>query len=51
MIHEGHPGIVRMKMFARNYVWWPKLDQDLESKVQRAEIGHTDKSMSVTQSM
>ena len=26
MIHEGHPGIVRMKMFARNYVWWPKLD-------------------------
>ena len=31
MIHEGHPGIVRMKMFARNYVWWPKLDQDLES--------------------
>ena len=35
MIHEGHPGIVRMKMFARNYVWWPKLDQDLESKVQR----------------
>ena len=35
MIHEGHPGIVRMKMFARNYVWWSKLDQDLESKVQR----------------
>ena len=35
MIHEGHPGIVRMKMFARNYVWWPKLDQDLESKLQR----------------
>ena len=35
MIHEGHPGIVRMKMFARNYVWWPKLDQDLEYKVQR----------------
>ena len=34
-IHEGHPGIVRMKTFARNYVWWPKLDQDLESKVQR----------------
>ena len=35
MIHEGHPGIVRMKMFVRNYVWWPKLDQDIESKVQR----------------
>ena len=34
MIHEGHPGIVRMKMFARNYAWWPKLDLDLESKVQ-----------------
>ena len=37
MIHEGHPGIVRMKTFARSYVWWPKLDQDLETKVRCCE--------------
>ena len=33
MLHEAHPGIVRMKCFARKYVWWPKMDQNLESKV------------------
>ncbi len=32
-IHEGHPGIVRMKSFARSYVWWPAMDSDLENKV------------------
>jgi hypothetical protein len=33
MLHEAHPGIVRMKCFARKYVWWPKMDQNLENKV------------------
>ena len=32
-IHETHPGVSRMKNLARSYVWWPKRDQDLESKV------------------
>ena len=32
-IHEGHPGMRRMKSFARSYVWWPGLDQELEKKV------------------
>ena len=32
-IHEGHPGISRMKSFARSYVWWPTLNADLEAKV------------------
>ena len=31
-IHEGHPGIVRMKCFARSYVWWPSLNVDLEKQ-------------------
>ena len=32
-LHSGHPGISRMKSLARSYVWWPRMDADLESKV------------------
>ena len=51
MIHEGHPGIVRMKMFARNYMWWPKLDQNLESKVCRMSEQATFTSKGATSSL
>ena len=33
-LHEGHPGVSRMKALARQYVWWPCLDKDIEEKVQ-----------------
>lgn len=33
ILHEGHPGINRMKSLARSVVWWPGLDADLEAKV------------------
>lgn len=33
VLHESHPGIVRMKSLARSYVWWPKMDARLEEKV------------------
>ncbi|XP_060539010.1 uncharacterized protein K02A2.6-like [Pantherophis guttatus] len=26
-LHEGHPGIARMKSLGRSYVWWPNFDQ------------------------
>ncbi len=29
-LHRDHPGITRMKAFARSHVWWPGLDRSLE---------------------
>lgn len=29
-IHQGHLGVNKMKNLSRNYVYWPKLDDDLE---------------------
>ena len=37
MLHEAHPRIVRMKSFARGYVWWPGIDQELEQCVKSCE--------------
>lgn len=32
-LHEGHPGVSRIKLFARGLVWWPGIDNSLEAKV------------------
>ncbi|XP_045763671.1 uncharacterized protein K02A2.6-like [Maniola jurtina] len=36
-IHSGHLGIVKMKSIARNYVYWPSIDKDIESVGQKCE--------------
>ena len=37
-LHECHMGIVRTKAMARNYVWWPRLDLDIEQLVRSCRI-------------
>ena len=33
MLHEGHPGMTRVKEIARGVVWWPGIDADIERKI------------------
>ena len=36
-LHEGHMGTVKMKGLARGYVWWPRMDEDIESVTRKCE--------------
>ncbi|GJQ76464.1 hypothetical protein Trydic_g2177 [Trypoxylus dichotomus] len=33
-VHSIHLGIVKAKMLARSFFWWPKLDQELEGMIE-----------------
>ncbi len=43
MLHEAHPGIVRMKSLARGYVWWPKINAELEGVCKSCVICQTQR--------
>ena len=37
-LHETHPGCSKMKALARSYIWWPKVDQEIEDMVKRCSV-------------
>ena len=37
-VHAAHIGTARMKSLTRQFVWWPKIDNDLESKIRSCNI-------------
>ena len=37
-LHDTHPGITRMRMLARSYVWWPNIDNAIENTVSTCDI-------------
>ena len=38
ILHDGHPGITKMKLLAKSVVWWPGIDSDIENKVKTCEM-------------
>ena len=43
-LHESHPGIVKKKSLARHYVWWPKMDADIEQVVRACDACESTRS-------
>lgn len=37
LLQQSHPGMSQMKGLARSYVWWPRMDQDVENEVHQCE--------------
>ena len=38
VLHDGHPGITKMKQLARSVVWWPGIDSDIEKRVKSCKM-------------
>ncbi|KAL1417356.1 hypothetical protein MTO96_026936 [Rhipicephalus appendiculatus] len=37
LLHEGHPGMTKMKAVARSHVWWSSLDEDITAAVRQCQ--------------
>ena len=37
-LHETHPGCTKMKALARSYIWWLKMDKDIEDLVKKCRV-------------
>ena len=37
-LHETNPGCSKMKALARSYVWWPKMDSDIENMIKHCQV-------------
>ncbi|BHF83536.1 hypothetical protein SprV_0902667900 [Sparganum proliferum] len=37
-LHNAHPGTVRIKPLTRSYVWWPKINADIENVVKACHV-------------
>ncbi len=35
LLHDGHPGMTRMKSLSRLHVWWSSIDADIEKTVRQ----------------
>lgn len=44
-LHNGHPGMARMKSLARMHVWWPGISADLESPVRKCHACQQQQSV------
>ncbi|UYV64921.1 K02A2.6-like [Cordylochernes scorpioides] len=44
-LHEMHLGIVKMKMIARRYFWWPGLDKNIEDLAHECQVCQESASM------
>ena len=44
LLHKAHPGTDRIKRLAREYVWWPELDKQIEEKVKSCNACQTNRN-------
>ena len=44
-LHSGHPKIVKMKALTRKYVWWPKVDAEVEQVCRACESCQLEQRM------
>ena len=48
LLHEAHPGIVRMKSLARGYMWWHGMDKEIELSVKECPTCQSTRKMPPT---